>query len=68
MVPQVLRSEVWAHYRSGQEGDWRPSRKYCEAAKAAVRAVAEKEGRVVTGQEKELLLYDVFMPKDGARE
>lgn len=64
MVPLAIRNQVWAHYRSGQEGDWRPSKEYCEAAKAALRAVAEKEGRVVTGQEKELLLYDVFTPKD----
>lgn len=63
-VPKAIRDAVWANYRSGQEGDWKPSKEYCEAAKLAVRAAAEKEGRKVTGQEKEILFYDVFAPKE----
>jgi hypothetical protein len=63
-VPSQMRNAVWKHYRGGQEGDWKPSKEYCEAAKAAVRAAAESEGRVVTGEEKELKFYDVFMPKE----
>lgn len=64
MVPGHIRSSVWRYYRKGQEGDWKPSKEYCVAAKAAVRAAAEREGRVVTGEEKELKFYDVFMPKE----
>lgn len=64
MVPGYLKTAVWKHYRSGQQSDWKPSKEYCVAAKAAVRAVGEQEGRVVTGEEKELKFYDVFMPKE----
>lgn len=53
-----------AHYRSGQIGDWKPSKEYCEAAKTALRAAAENEGRIVTGQENEMKFYDVFAPKE----
>jgi len=40
LVPRRVKSWVWAAYRPGQEADRRPSRKYLEAAKAAVEAVA----------------------------
>jgi hypothetical protein len=63
-VPVVLRNEVWAHYRGGQERDWKPSKEYCIAAKKAIRAAAEREGLKVTGEERELKFYDVFMPKE----
>lgn len=57
-VPQHLRNRVWDEYRNGI------TKAYCEVAKQAVRAVAEKEGRVVTGREKELLLYDMVITED----
>lgn len=44
-VPKPLRKEVWRTYRRGQEITKDPSREYLAAAKAAIRAVAEKEGR-----------------------
>ncbi len=44
-LPRRLRAAVWATYRPGQGRDWRPSHAYCEAARAAVRYVAEREGR-----------------------
>ncbi len=59
-VPKIIRDQVMAHYRSGQIGDWKPSKEYCEAAKAALRAAAENEGRVVTGQENEMKFYEVL--------
>jgi hypothetical protein len=62
-VPRLLQREVWRTYRKGQERDQRPSAEYCAAAKAAVRAVAEREGRTVTGEEPELLLYDAYAPE-----
>lgn len=45
MVPKPLRKEVWRTYRKGQEITKDPSPEYLAAAKAAIRAVAEKEGR-----------------------
>ena len=63
-VPKVIRDTIWATYRAGQVGDWKPSKEYCEAAKLAVRAAGEAEGRTVTGEEKEIKFYDVFIPKE----
>lgn len=57
-VPLTLRNRVWAEYHNGI------TKAYCEVAKRAVRAVAEKEGRVVTGREKEMLLYDMIITED----
>lgn len=57
-VPQYLRKRVWDEYNNGI------TRAYCEVAKQAVRVVAEKEGRVVTGREKEMLLYDMVITED----
>lgn len=57
-VPLGLRSKVWAEYRKGV------TKAYCAVAKAAVIAVAEKEGRTVTGQEREILLYDMVQTED----
>jgi hypothetical protein len=57
-VPRDLRNRVWAEYDNGI------TKAYCAAAKAAVTAVAEKEGRTVTGREKEILLYDMVQTED----
>lgn len=45
MVPKALRDAVWAAYRPGQERDKRPSQQYLDVARAAIEAVAAKEGR-----------------------
>jgi hypothetical protein len=58
MVPRRLRERVLATYREGQCDDWQVSHEYCEAAKAAVIAVAEQEGKVPDVQ-----LYEVFDPQ-----
>lgn len=55
MVPPRLRSRVWATYRDGQCDDWEPSSEYCQAAKSAVIAVAQKEG-----VEPDVTLYERF--------
>lgn len=60
MVPVTNQIAVLRTYRVGQCDDLRPSQEYLDAAKASVIAVAEKEGRVVTGKERELLLYDML--------
>lgn len=56
MVPKQIRDRVWATYRPGQEDDWKPTRAYLEAAKAAVVAVAEREGL-----EPDTRVYDAFL-------
>ncbi len=57
-VPLALRNRVWAEYHNGI------TKAYCEAAKAAVTVVAQREGRAVTGREKELLLYDMIQTEE----
>jgi hypothetical protein len=47
MVPRPLQMQVWAFYRKGQCDDKAPSFRWCDAADAAVRAVAEQEGKRV---------------------
>lgn len=44
MVPADLQKAVWATYRKGQEIDKKPSQEYLEIARAAIDAVATKEG------------------------
>lgn len=55
MVPRDIQRRVWATYRVGQCDDQSPSAEYCDAASAAVTAVALKEGVAPDVQ-----LYDVF--------
>ena len=43
MVPKLLRNEVWATYRTGQEITKDPSEEYLDAMLAAVDAVDAKE-------------------------
>jgi hypothetical protein len=64
MVPSRLRSQVWAAYRDGQCDTFDPSSAYCKAAKAAVIAVAEKEGRVIDPKDPAILLYDIIQVSD----
>jgi hypothetical protein len=45
MVPLALQRAVWASYRHGQCDDKRPSGVWLDAAKAAIEAVAKKEGK-----------------------
>ena len=63
LVPRPLRDSVLAAYRPGQCDDWNPSRAYCEAAKAAVEAVAATEGRP-----PDTRLYDLFLARADGRE
>jgi hypothetical protein len=45
MVPRHLQDAVWATYMPGQEITKTPSREYLIAAKDAINAVAEREGK-----------------------
>lgn len=58
MVPKALQKAVWDNYRHGQCDDLKPSAKYCEAAKAAVIAVAKKES-----VEPDTTLYDFYLSR-----
>jgi hypothetical protein len=55
MVPRPMQQGIWATYRVGQCDDLNPSAEYCQAARNAVIAVAEKEG-----VEPDTVLYDMF--------
>lgn len=55
-LPLRLRNRIWAAYRVGQCDDLNPSRTYCEAAKAAVIYLAERD--LLTPDTK---LYDIFL-------
>jgi len=59
MLPKENRDQIWNTYRPGQCDDRRPSQEYCDAAKAALTVIADKEGRKLTGIEPEILLYDI---------
>jgi hypothetical protein len=45
LVPRNLQSQVWHHYRPGQEIDKQPSAEYLAVRDAAIDAVAQKEHR-----------------------
>ena len=54
MVPKVLRDEVWATYRTGQEITKDPSEEYLDAMLAAVNAVDAKELEALANAEESL--------------
>jgi hypothetical protein len=56
-LPKRLRSQIWATYRAGQCDDWKISHAYAEAAREAVRYIAEKEG-----YEADVRVYDMLDP------
>jgi hypothetical protein len=62
MVPKLLRDAIWRTYEEGQCDTLDPSSAYCQAARAAVIAVAEKEGI-----EPDTSLYDIFETIANAR-
>lgn len=45
MTPKHLQAQVWATYVPGQENRMDPTDEYMRAAKAAIEAIAKKEGR-----------------------
>lgn len=45
LVPFELQRKVWATYRPGQCSDKNPSPQWVEAARAAIDAVAKREGK-----------------------
>lgn len=58
-VPVAIQIRVLRTYRMGQCDDFNPSLEYCEAAKAAVIAVAELEKR-----EPDTRLYEMLIRRE----
>ena len=56
-LPKRLRDAIWRTYRPGQCDDWNISHEYAEAAKDAVKFLAEIEGR-----EPDVSVYDMLDP------
>lgn len=61
-LPKSMRDRIWATYRPGQCDDWKISHAYAEAARAAVRYIATREGR-----EADVRVYDMLDPEVGRR-
>jgi hypothetical protein len=57
-VPHPIRIRIVRAYRAGQCEDWQPSREYLVAAREAVVAVAEREGKT-----PDTTLYDRFLAR-----
>lgn len=57
MLPRSMRGEIWRTYRRGQCDDWQISHAYAEAARAAVRFIAAKEG-----VKPDVRVYDMLDP------
>ena len=45
MLPMLMRSAIWKHYRPGQENDKSITKEYSEAAQRAIKYLAELENR-----------------------
>lgn len=56
LVPSVIQSAVYRHYRAGQCDDMNPSEKWHVAADAAIGAVALLEGRPIRAAQLKALM------------
>jgi hypothetical protein len=65
--PPAMQRAVWATYRPGQCDDWKPSKEYCEAAKACVLKVADREHRDVNPKDPKVMIYEVFVKRASAQ-
>lgn len=59
MLPRRICQRVYQHYRPGQCDDWQITHEYAEAAREAVRFVADLEG---VDPSKALRVYDMLDP------
>lgn len=57
MLPKRMRDRIWRAYRPGQCDDWQISHEYAEAAREAVRFIANREG-----VEADVSVYDMLDP------
>ena len=56
-LPKLLRDRIWAAYRPGQCDDWRISQEYANAARDAVKFIAQYEH-----VEPDTIIYDMLDP------
>lgn len=61
-LPSRMREAIWATYRPGQCDDWKISHAYAEAARAAVRFLAVKDG-----VEPDVSIYNMLDPYEEAK-
>ena len=59
-LPRHMQQSIWATYRPGQCDDWRISRAYADAAKTAIKHIAQLEGKSVAETDPKLKLYDLL--------
>ena len=59
LLPKRLRDAIWAAYRPGQCDDWQISKAYADAAREAVRWLAEKDEI-----EPDTSIYDMLEPHE----
>lgn len=57
-LPKAMRDAIWRTYRPGQCDDWNISHAYANAARTAVRYIAEKEDKT-----PDTSIYDMLDPK-----
>lgn len=57
-LPKRMRDNIWKYYRPGQCNDWNISHEYAEAAKEAVRYIANKESI-----KPDVSVYEMLDPK-----
>lgn len=58
MLPTQYRNAIWRTYRPGQCDDWNISHSYANAARVAVKFIAECEG-----VEPDTSVYDMLDPE-----
>ena len=58
MLPKNMRDAIWDTYRIGQCDDWDISHAYANAARAAVRLIAQRED-----VEADVAIYDMLDKK-----
>lgn len=56
-LPMAMRDRIWRTYRPGQCDDWNISHEYAEAARDAIRFLAQKEGK-----KADVAVYDMLDP------
>lgn len=56
-LPKFMRTRIWLTYRDGQCDDWQITHDYANAARDAVRFIADREGKVA-----DTSVYDMLDP------
>lgn len=64
MLPMLMRSAIWKHYRPGQEDDKRITKEYSEAAQKAIKYLADLEGRSAEEIRVAGLVYKMCEPEN----